>query len=114
MEKDNMTDAEGSASSATQAANKVDSAIKGTAESYLEKAGVHLDLERIEQGIRERPLVSAGIAAATGFVVGGGLGTRPGIALLALLGRQAARETVTKLATESLASGRAATRSHRS
>ena len=43
--------------------------------------------------IPNQPLAAMAIAAAAGFVVGGGMASRPGLVILALLGRKAARET---------------------
>jgi hypothetical protein len=45
-----------------------------------------VDLKKVEQRIRENPVPSAAIAAVSGFIVGGGLATRPGAVLLAFLG----------------------------
>jgi hypothetical protein len=49
------------------------------------------------RSIRDKPLRSAAIAAGAGFVIGGGMATRPALALLALFGRKAAKETATNL-----------------
>jgi len=65
----------------TEAANKVDDAVKDTASAYLRKVGLNLDLEQIETFIRDKPLPSAAIAAAAGFILGGGMATRPGLAI---------------------------------
>jgi hypothetical protein len=75
-----------------KAAEKADEALRDTAERYLNRSGFDLDLRQFEQSIRERPLSSAAIAAGTGFIVGGGLATRPGIAILILFARIAAKE----------------------
>ena len=76
---------------------KADTAIKDTAGVYLKKFGVNLDLDQMEKWICENPLRTTMIAAASGYILGGGMATRPGAALLALLGRKAARETATHL-----------------
>ena len=54
---------------------------------------------QIENSIRDRPLRSMAVAAAAGFIVGGGMATRPGVAILALFGRTAVKETATNLMT---------------
>jgi hypothetical protein len=53
----------------------------------------------MEKWIRDNPLKSTAIAAAGGYIIGGGMATRPGVAILALLGRKAAKETATNLMT---------------
>ena len=75
-------------------------AVRDTAQRYLNVAGVNVDLENIEQRIRGRALLSLGLAAGTGFVLGGGLGTRPGVLMLAMFGRVAARRTATNMARQ--------------
>ena len=76
----------------TKVAEKADEALRDTAERYLNRRGFDIDLRRVENSIRDRPLSSAAIAAGAGFVVGGGLATRPGIAILILFARIAVRE----------------------
>lgn len=58
------------------AVRKADGAIRDTAQKYLDRSGIKLDLQQIEKTIREKPLRSAAIAAGAGFVVGGGTVTR--------------------------------------
>ncbi len=84
------------------AVSKADGAIRDTAQKYLDRSGIKLDLQQIEKTIREKPLRSAAIAAGAGFVVGGGMVTRLGVATLALFGRQAARETATNFISKGL------------
>jgi 1,4-dihydroxy-2-naphthoyl-CoA synthase len=84
------------------AVRKADGAIRDTAQKYLDRSGIKLDLQQIEKTIREKPLRSAAIAAGAGFVVGGGMVTRLGLATLALFGRQAARETATNFISRGL------------
>jgi ElaB/YqjD/DUF883 family membrane-anchored ribosome-binding protein len=79
---------------------KTDRALVDTAQRYLNRRGVELDLRRLEKSIRDRPLSAAAIAATAGFIVGGGLATRPGIAMLILFGRIAVRETAVNLVTD--------------
>jgi 1,4-dihydroxy-2-naphthoyl-CoA synthase len=81
------------------AAKKADNAVRDTARTYLRKFGVNLDLEQIEKSIRDKPLPSVAIAAAAGFIIGGGMATRPAVAILALFVRKAAKETATNLMT---------------
>ena len=73
-------------------AQTADNAIKETAATYMRNVGVDLNLERLERSIREKPLAAAGLAAGAGFILGGGMATRPALALLALFGRKAARD----------------------
>jgi hypothetical protein len=81
--------------SASAWADKAGRALKDTVQKYLDVAGIKLDLNEIQEVIRKRPLLSLDIAAAAGFVVGGGLATRLGLMLLASVGRKAATETAT-------------------
>jgi ElaB/YqjD/DUF883 family membrane-anchored ribosome-binding protein len=83
----------------TDAAKKADRAVRDTARTYLERLGIKLDLEQIEKSIRDKPLPSAAIAAAAGFIIGGGMAIRPAVALLALFGRKAAKETANNFMT---------------
>jgi hypothetical protein len=78
-------------------AGKTDRAFRATAQSYLDRAGVKLDLRQLESTIRERPVQAAAIAAAAGFLFGGGMGTRWGAAILTFAGRKAARDTAGNL-----------------
>jgi hypothetical protein len=54
----------------------------------------------LTERIRERPLVSIGVAGTAGFVLGGGAFSRTGMAILMILGRiwlrQAASDVVAK------------------
>ena len=43
-----------------------DRAIRDTAQKYLDRAGVKIDLRQIEKSIREQPVRSAAIAVAAG------------------------------------------------
>jgi ElaB/YqjD/DUF883 family membrane-anchored ribosome-binding protein len=81
-------------------AEKTDRAIVNTAQRYLNRRGVDFDLRRLEKTIRDKPLSAAAIAATAGFIFGGGLATRPGLAMLMLLGRMAAKETAVNFVTE--------------
>ena len=82
-----------------KAAQKADEALRDTAERYLNRRGFDIDLRRVENSIRERPLSSAAIAAGAGFIVGGGLATRPGIAILILFARIVVKEAAFDLVT---------------
>ena len=57
-------------------------AIRATAQSYLDRAGLKLDLRQVESTIREKPVPAAALAAAAGFLFGGGMGTRWGAVML--------------------------------
>lgn len=81
-------------------AEKTDRAIVNTAQRYLKRRGVDFDLRQLEKTIREKPLSAAALAATVGFIVGGGLATRPGLAMLILFGRMAAKETAVNFVTD--------------
>ena len=81
-------------------AEKTDRAIVNTAQRYLKRRGVDFDLRQLEKTIREKPLSAAALAATVGFIVGGGLATRSGLAMLILFGRMAAKETAVNFVTE--------------
>jgi hypothetical protein len=83
-----VDDAAGSARVAAETVNK---AVRDTAQKYLSAVGINLSLQDVEERIRGRALFSFGIAAAIGFVLGGGLATRPGVMMVGLFGRTAAR-----------------------
>jgi hypothetical protein len=53
--------------------------------------------------IRERPLVSLGLAGATGFVLGGGAFSRTGMAILMIFGRLWLRQAVTDVIASAMA-----------
>ena len=78
-------------------AGKADRAFRATAQSYLDRAGLKLDLRQLESTIREKPVQAAAIAAAAGFLFGGGMGTRWGAAMLTFAGRKAVRDTAGNL-----------------
>jgi len=84
-----------SLTSVNKAAMKADEAIRDTAQKYIDKAGLRLDLKQVETNIRRNPMPAVAIAAGAGFIVGGGMVTRLGLAMLTLFSRQAARETAT-------------------
>ena len=81
-------------------AEKTDRAIVNTAQRYLNRRGVNFDLRQLEKTIRDKPLSAAALAATAGFIFGGGLATRPGLAMLLLFGRMAAKETAVNLVTD--------------
>jgi hypothetical protein len=88
-----------STSPVIDAAKRADNAVRDTARTCLRRFGINLDLEQMERSICDRPLRSAAIAAAAGFIIGGGMATRPAVAILALFVRKAAKETATNLMT---------------
>ncbi len=100
MRTDDERDMSESSTPVKKVAEKTDRAIVNTAQQYLKKRGVDFDLRQLEKTIREKPLSAAALAATVGFIVGGGLATRPGLAMLVLFGRMAARETAVNLVTE--------------
>jgi hypothetical protein len=93
---------EQSIASAAGTAKKASRAVKDTAHKYLEAAGLKVDLDDIEKRIQDRPLFYLGLAAGAGFVIGGGLATNMGVALLGLFGRKAAIETATNFGRQVL------------
>jgi ElaB/YqjD/DUF883 family membrane-anchored ribosome-binding protein len=95
VENDSKRGSEEPASPIADATKKANNAIRDTAGTYLSKFGVSQD--KLEVAIRERPVPCAAVAAAAGFVLGGGMATRPGLAILALFGRKAAKEVATNL-----------------
>jgi hypothetical protein len=84
---------EESIAAASGAAKNASRALKDTAQHYLDAAGINIDLKDVEKGIRQRPLFYLALAASAGFVIGGGMATNTGVALLGLFGRKAAVET---------------------
>jgi hypothetical protein len=88
-----------SAAGAAKTANK---AIDETARKYLAAAGIKVDLEDFQNRIRERPLFYLAIAASVGFVAGGRMASKWGLALLGLAGRRAAAETATNFGRQML------------
>lgn len=95
----NENDSDNTNYDGTESIAGADRALRDTAQKYIDRTGIKVDLKTVEQRIRDKPLPSAAIAAAAGFIVGGGLITRPGLALVALFGRTAARDTATKVVT---------------
>jgi hypothetical protein len=81
------------------AVRRTGDAVRETVNTYLRKFGFDLDLQQIEKSIRDKTLPCVAIAAAAGFIMGGGMATRPAIALLALLGQKAVSETATNFMT---------------
>ena len=96
------SEAEESIVSATGAAKGASRAVKDTAQKYLDLAGVKVDLKATEKMIRDRPLFYLALAAGSGFVIGGGLATKTGVALLGLFGRKAAVDTATNFGRQVL------------
>jgi ElaB/YqjD/DUF883 family membrane-anchored ribosome-binding protein len=93
---------EESIASAAGAAKTANRAMKDTAEKYLDAAGIKIDWKNIEKRIRDRPLFYLAIAAGAGFVIGGGMATKMGLALLGLFGRKAFAETATNFGRQIL------------
>jgi hypothetical protein len=81
---------------AAEAAKKTDRAISNTAQKYISRTRT----KEVETAIRNKPLAATALAAAAGFIVGGGMASRPGLLILALLGRKAAREIAINFAGE--------------
>lgn len=79
--------------SAVGAAKSANNAINETARNYLAAAGINVELEEIQNRIRDTPLFYLVIAAGLGFVAGGGMASKWGLALLGVAGRRAAAET---------------------
>jgi ElaB/YqjD/DUF883 family membrane-anchored ribosome-binding protein len=87
-------------------ADTANKAVRDTAQKYLNAAGMKVNLTDVEGRIRERALLSVGIAAGVGFILGGGLSTGPGVLLLGLFGRSAARRKATNIGREQLQKAR--------
>jgi len=100
MRTEDERDLSESSTPVKKVAEKTDRAIVDTAQRYLKRRGIDFDLRQLERTIREKPLFAAALAATVGFIVGGGLATRPGLAMLMLLGRMAARETAVNFVTD--------------
>jgi len=100
MRKEDEREMSESSTPVKKVAEKTDRAIVNTAQRYLNRRGVDFDLRQLERTIREKPLSAAALAATVGFIVGGGLATRPGLAMLILFGRMAAKETSVNFVTE--------------
>jgi len=99
MRTEDERDLSESSTPVKKVAEKTDRAIVDTAQRYLKRRGIDFDLRQLERTILEKPLSAAALAATVGFIVGGGLATRPGLAMLVLFGRMAARETAVDLVT---------------
>jgi hypothetical protein len=93
------SEAEESIASATGTAKKASRAVKDTVQKYLD---VEVDLEATKKRIRHRPFFYLALAAGAGFVIGGGLATKTGTALLGLFGRKAAVDTATNFGRQVL------------
>jgi hypothetical protein len=91
-----------SAASVAGTAKVANRAVRDTAQKYLNAAGINVDLRGFEERLRDRALLSLGIAAGVGFVLGGGLATKPGVMLLGLFGRATTRRTVTNVGRQVL------------
>jgi ElaB/YqjD/DUF883 family membrane-anchored ribosome-binding protein len=94
--------AEESIASPAGAVNKASRAMKKTAQKYLDIAGIKVDVDDVEKRVRDQPFFCLGLAAGAGFIIGGGLATSLGVALLGLFGRKAAAETATNFGQEVL------------
>jgi len=86
-----------SAVSVAGAAKAANRGLRETVQKYLNAAGINVDLQNFEERLRARALLSLGIAAGTGFVLGGGLATKPAVMLLGLFGSATTRQTATKV-----------------
>ena len=76
--------------------SKLDTAFRNMLQSSFDATGIKCDMRRMEDKIIAQPLASYGIAAAGGFIVGGGLATRIGWIMLALLGWRAVSNAAMK------------------
>ena len=99
MRTENERDLSESVPPIKKVAEKADRAVVDTAQKYLNCRGVEFDVRQLEKTIRDKPLSAAALAATLGFIVGGGLATRPGLAMLILFGRMAAKEAAVDLVT---------------
>jgi len=85
-----------SSSLAAIAAKRTDRAIRNTAQKYINTIATN----NAETAIRNKPLIAAALAAAAGFVVGGGLASGAGLVILALLARKTAQNIAINLVVE--------------
>jgi len=85
-----------SSSLAAIAAKRTDRAIRNTAQKYISTIATN----NSETAIRNKPLIAAALAAAAGFVVGGGLASGAGLVILALLARKTAQDIAINLVVE--------------
>ena len=79
---------------------KVNQAIRTTAQQYLDRTHIQLDLSQEENFIRSKPLQSVAVAAGIGFILGGGVTTRLGIVLFGMVGNRVFRVTAFNLARD--------------
>jgi hypothetical protein len=69
---------------------------ESAAQEQFAQAAPNLGAPTLTDRIRERPLLSAGLAALVGFVAGGGASSRTGTAMLALVARIWLRRAATE------------------
>jgi len=98
--------------SAAGVAETANRAMEDTVQEYLGAVGIRVNLEDIENNIRDNPLFYLAFATGAGFLLGGGMETKMGSALLGLLVHKLAAETATNFGREILrqATGRASSR----
>lgn len=63
-------------------------------------------LSQWEEGIRERPLTALAVAASMGFLLGGGLRSRSGVAATAFVVRTVAKEAALAFIQDAMRDGR--------
>jgi hypothetical protein len=67
------------------AANPVEAVLKSAAQKALDGLNLQFDTEQVEERILDQPVRAFSLAALSGFIVGGGLATRPSWFVLKLL-----------------------------
>ena len=82
--------------------SKVDTAFRDMLQRSFDAAGIKCDLRQVEDKIIAQPLTSYWIAAASGFVVGGGMATRLGWIMLTWMGWRAMRNQARKERSEAI------------
>ena len=103
-EESHMEESMVSAAGVAETANR---AMEDTVQEYLGAVGIRVNLEDIENNIRDSPLFCLAFAAGAGFLLGGGMETKMGSALLGLLGHKLAAKTATNFGREILRQARA-------
>ena len=82
-------------------------------EAHLDSHAVHdiiVGDPTLEERVRERPLLSLGLASVAGFILGGGASSRGGAAILMLIARIWLRRAATEALTDALSNYGAAKR----
>ena len=88
--------------SAAGTINTVNKALQNTAQKYLTAAGIKVNLMDFEKKIHTQPLLYLAISAGLGFIVGGGMASKIGVAAIGLAGRKVGTETAMNIGRQVL------------